>query len=223
MDDIFWLSSDIRFEERLTHASSMRLVTEPCRFETDHTVRQRWSRPLRVIGPVRQLTDFEWSVYGDAITSPAVACGFRDAGFTGFEVLPTEILTTTETPIGREAVQLKVYGWGGVAPQSSGVRVLSECKACGRRVFSKYTSPERLFTRTQWDGSDFFVIWPLPGYIMITLKVRNHLLAAGYSGIKVRPLSELPMGPGHTLTPGHLEDWLDKERVAAMLDRGLTI
>ena len=135
---------------------------------------------------------------------------FQAAGFSGLAFCPVELFTTTETPIGRGVWELRVRGWGGMASTASGVRLLEECSSCKHQVFSGYTERSKLFREEAWDGSDFFVIWPLPRYIMVTQRVREHILGEGYSGVVVRSLAELPDVIAGTLTPGHFEDWFDE-------------
>jgi hypothetical protein len=211
MKNVFWLSTDLKFDDLLEYGNSMRMETELCPFDPQHTIRSRWCKPLRVVGPVRAITDFEWTVYNDILVNQDIVQALGRAGFSGISFEPVELLTTTETPIGREVFELRVVGWGGDAPPESGVRVIKECPFCRRQVFSIYTDPEKLFDTNQWDGSDFFTIWPLPRRIMITPRVRNFFLQAEYSGLWVRDLKELPSGSVKTLTPGNVLDWFDAD------------
>jgi len=119
-------------------------------------------------------TDFEWTVYGDPLVSVKVARDFRAAGFTGLLFLEVEFFSTSESPFGRDSLELRPSGWGGIAPQESGVRLIEECRYCGRQVFSGYTDSSKIFDIDAWDGSDFFFIWPLPKYIMVTETVAHH-------------------------------------------------
>lgn len=212
MDNIFWLAPAVRFEDQLPYASTMHLETTLCPRNPKHAAKSRWPRPLKVIGAVNAMTDFEWTVYGDVLVSNEIANAIRQAGLSGVEFQSVELFTTTETPIGRDAFEMRVEGWGGIARPDSGVRVVEQCPFCNRRVFSEYTSPEKLFDIECWDGSDFFVIWPLPRYIMVTGSVRSHILREDYSGVIVRPLKHLPKGMPGTLTPGSVKDWFEGER-----------
>src|SRR5205823_1838317 len=158
-----------------------------CPLKPDHSTQQRWQRPLKVVGPVVAMTDLEWTVYSDIIIRDDIAAALRAARFSGAEYYPVELFTTTESPFGGRAVELRVFGWGGVAPPESGVRVLDECPHCKRQVFSGYSNPTKLFRIEEWDGSDFFIIWPLPRYVMVTERVRDHIQKAGFTGVRVRP------------------------------------
>lgn len=219
IDKIFWLSSSVRFEDQLRYASPMRLDTELCSHRPEHAMRSRWIRPLRVIGPIQPLTDFEWTVYGDVIVTNEVAESLRNAKFSGVEFLSTRFYTTTETPFGRASLELQVNGWGGIAPTESGIQEMERCPYCKNRVFSAYTRPERIFDIEGWDGTDMFLIWPLPRYIMVTGRIRDFILDSKYTGVRFRKLGELPPAVAGTLTPGNLRDWFDEERVRA-IERG---
>lgn len=213
MHQIYWLSSGVRFDDRLRYRSGMRLETELCPGNPEHAVRSRWVRPLKLIGPMEPMSDFEWTVYGDIVVSNSVVESLRKHKIVGVEFLSTEFYTSTETPLGRESLELRVTGWGGHAATESGVREVQRCSVCGRKVFSGYTDPEKLFDIEAWDNSDFFLIWPLPRYIMITAKVRDFILDSKFTGVCVKKLTELPPVVAGTLSPGNLNDWFERDRV----------
>ncbi len=222
MYEIFWLAPDVKFEDRLVY-TGMTSHVELCPLNeglpSQHASRRRWDRPLKVIGPVRPLTDFEWTVYGDLVVSKNIVSLFQASGFTGADFQPVEIFTTTQTPIGREAFEIRVKGWGGFAPKESGIRVLEECPVCKRRVFSGYTERDNLFHFESWDGSDFFIIWPLPRYIFVTGRVRDAILKSHYTGVRLCRLAELPTPISGKLGPGNLLDWFDETKVAEIMSQ----
>jgi hypothetical protein len=90
---------------------------------------------------------------------------------------------------------------------------LEECGFCKRRVFSGHTNPNQLFNFEDWDGSDLFMIWPLPRYIMASGATRDVISHHRFTGVTVKPLATLPMPIAGTLTPGNLGDWLEADRV----------
>ncbi len=218
MQKIYWLSTNVRFDDQLRYASSMRLQTQLCPRDSSHAILSRWTRPLKLLGQVQPMTDFEWTIYGDVIVSKSIVESFRKAGFSGIEFSPVEFYSSTETPFGRESLELRVNGWGGQALSESGVRVIEECSYCKRQIFSEYTDPEKLLNWEAWDGSDVFVIWPLPRFIMVTGRVRDFILDFKYTGVRLRNLRVLPHDIAGTLTPGNLRDWFDENRLQ-MLQR----
>jgi hypothetical protein len=210
---IFWLEKCGNEEDRLLYTEETRFETEPCEQFPDHAKRQRRTRPLRVIAPIRPLANFQWTPFSEAIADPTVRSAFMRAGLSGIDFRRVETYTTAGDHFGQELYELIVTGWGGVAPAESGVKVIEECPHCHRRVFSRYTSPKLLFNVDEWDGSDVFIIWPLPRFIFVVEEVKNLIEANGFSGVRARPLSELPQHPLiRTLTPGNIFDWLPDDR-----------
>jgi hypothetical protein len=43
----------------------------------------------------------------------------------------------------------------------------------------------------QWDGSDIFIVWPLPKFIFITDRVRQFLLASKLKDMMITPIEKL--------------------------------
>lgn len=213
-DQIFWLESAVRENDRLSDGPGMRFETELCPGDPEHTKRQRRLRPLRLIAPVRPITDFQWSQYDECIVTARVKAVFVEEAVSGVEFRKIETFTTAGDRFAtQELYELVVSGWGGMAPASSGVKVIEECPYCDRRVFSRYTNPVRLFDLERWDGSDVFLIWPLPRYILTLGRVKDLIAKNRFTGVRIRSLAELPMNPLiDTLTPGSVADWFDDER-----------
>jgi hypothetical protein len=105
-----------------------------------------------------------------------------------------------------------------MAPPSSGIRLIEECKSCDHKVYSIYSNPSLIFDQSKWDGSDFFMVWPLPRYIFVTDRVRQSIVDAGFRGAKFQKLSDLKTGLSDTLTPGRLSDWMPLERAKSLGD-----
>lgn len=221
MHKLYFLEPAVRFDDQLVHADAMETETTLCPLNaglpSQHTMKQRWSSPIKAVGPVRPMTDFEWTVYNDILVNRETAETFRSAGFSGMEFRPAEIFTTTQTPIGREVYELKVTGWGGIACPESGVHVVEECPRCKRQVFSGSTNPQKLFSLEAWDGSDFFIIWPMPRYTFITGRVADLISKFKFSGVRVNPLDQFPQSISGGYTPGHLHDWFDDKRLAEII------
>ena len=224
MPEVYFLGGDVRFDDKLVYASGTRMDTIPCPLNaglpSQHAMRQRWIRPIKVIGPVQRMTDFEWSVFSDILVEEDIVAKLQTARFTGVEFQPVQLYTTTETPIGRQLFELKVTGWGGMAHPSSGIRVRETCSFCGRTVYTECTNPENLFDIDKWDGSDFFLIWPMPRRVFITEEVATFMRRAGFTGLKMCSLDSLSKSPSLVktgYTPGHVEDWYDGEKAAEIL------
>ena len=110
--------------------------------------------------------------------------------------------------------QLIVTGWGGIAPPESGIQEVPDPFG-DRRVYGPCTNPDALFDPDQWDGSDFFVVWPLPNYWWISAKARKLLQQRKLKRFKLVPAAELRLSESvdHvTFGPGRLRDYFTDER-----------
>jgi len=220
MPEIYFLEPTVRFDDQLEYVSGMEMEIALCPLNegqpSQHAMRQRWRRPLKIVAPVQRMTDFEWTVYRDIIIEEDIVDSLKSADFSGVKFQGVELFTTTKTPLGRRAFELTAVGWGGMARADSGIHVVKECPFCKRRVYSGFKDPERLFSSEEWDGSDFFVIWPMPKYVFITRKVVDYMLKSGYSGVLVKPINKFPKSIAVGYSPGHLDDWFDGQKLAAI-------
>lgn len=220
MSEIYFLEPSLRFDDQLEYAGGMGMDTVLCPLNaglpSQHTMRQRWQRPLRIVAPVQRMTDFEWTVYHDILIEKDILEALQSAKFTGVKFRSVELYTTTDTPIGRRVFELQVAGWGGMAPPESGIRVIKECSHCKRRIYSGYSNADRIFSPEAWDGSDFFLIWPIPRYTFVTKRVADFITKAEYSGLRIKSLDKLPKSIAGTYTPGHLGDWFEGQKLATI-------
>ena len=68
----------------------------------------------------------------------------------------------------------------------------------------------KLFDPGLWDGSDFFMIWLLPRYIVLTERAKNVIERAGLEGAIFVPVEKLPPSKHRHLSPGRLSHWMSK-------------
>ena len=101
-----------------------------------------------------------------------------------------------------------------MASPESGIRVIKECPYCKRRVYSGFTNPDRIFSPEAWDGSDFFIIWPMPKYTFVTRRAAEFLRRSDYSGVRVKAIDKFPKSIAGGYSPGHLDDWFEGEKLA---------
>jgi hypothetical protein len=139
---------------------------------------------------------------------------FRASGLTGFGVRPVKARykrADVEPPCLWELV---VTGWAGMAPPESGVRLIEDCPACGLKVYSAWTNPERLIAPSQWDGSDFFMVWPLPMDIFVTEHVAQVIGEKRLSGGVLEPFEDItfPLEVVPKLSPGRLSYHMPEPR-----------
>jgi len=208
-----------RKDEWLEYVDSMRSETKLCDLNPKHASRRRRADPLEVIAPVEPHYDFQWTPYREPIVTPQVRQAFETAEITGLRFIPVRTQTTLGDPFYQELYEMPVTGWGGMAPVGSGIRIKEECPRCKWRVFTGYQNAARLFNLDDWDGSDLFLIWPLPRFAMATGKAREVILAGRFTGVKLVPLTELQMKaltPG--FTPGSVYNWFDEPRASELAE-----
>jgi hypothetical protein len=75
-----------------------------------------------------------------------------------------------------------------------------------------------LIDAAEWDGSDLFIVWPLPLYRFISERLAGILRTERSSGIKLIPASDIPFERGSLATPGRLLDWMPESRARALGD-----
>ena len=166
-----------------------------------------FQRPEGVLLPVilksRRIRDFVWTVYSDCLIQEHVLAMFRKRGLSGFEAFPTAV---RQRPSRRKAAndvethdvaglptlwELAAVGWGGMARPESGIRLKEELPG-GSRFYSGITDPSRLIDGSQWDGSDFFIVYPIVRCIFVTDRVARLVAEERLTGVELVPVSEMP-------------------------------
>ena len=148
-------------------------------------------------------TECLWTFNSDCLLSDAVIRSFALNNVTGFET--GEVRATQPSPLGLTYSQLVPCGWGGVADGSSGIELTYSCHGCGYKKYSALRYPRKLFNAACWDGSDVFIIWPLPRFIFVTEKVSEIFREMDTSGVEFTPIEQLDVGKWG-FSPGRLSD-----------------
>ena len=146
---------------------------------------------LSVILPGNTVEDIVWTWYSECLLTDRALELFKAAGFTGFQVRRVKARykrADAEPPCLWELV---MTGWAGVASPESGIRLTECCPACGYMAYSAWTHPNKLIVPSQWDGSDFFMIWPLPGKIFLTKRAAHAMRESDLSGGVLKRPEEL--------------------------------
>jgi hypothetical protein len=105
---------------------------------------------------------------------------FARRGFTGYRLRPA-MVRFRDGSLSDEYSQIIVTGWAGLAPPESGIELIEACGECGYKRYTSLRNPEHLVDWSRWTGDDFFMVWPLPKYTMITRRV-----AAALEELKVK-------------------------------------
>jgi hypothetical protein len=155
--------------------------------------------------------DFVWTWYSECLVQDHVLQLFKARGLSGYEVRPVKARfkrgSEHEVP---KLWELMVTGWAGMASAKSGIKLVERCDSCGDLSYSGCDDPERLIDVSEWDGSDFFMIWPLPKYIFVTDRVVHIIRDNRLKGAVLRHLRELDLSGG--FGPGRLSYWMPEER-----------
>jgi hypothetical protein len=169
-------------------------------------------RPEKVTIPTRPTDDFVWDWASELFLSEPALRVLVQNRITGFETRPVDVVwsrPTTETP--PKLFELVITGWGGKASPQSGLKIMKYCPSCRHRVYS-VSEPRRIIDPAMWDGSDFFMVWPLPRYRFVSDRLAKLIREARFSGLALVRAADVPMRPGATATPGPLTDWMPQQR-----------
>jgi hypothetical protein len=171
------------------------------------------STPLKIVIRTKRVDDIIWTVYSECILQNHVFEVFLKEGLTGFTVRPVPWRSDRKDlvpPIG-PLRELVVTGWGGFARKDSGITLKKRYRCCGRLIYKDVTRSCEVVDPEQWDGTDFFIVWPLPKYIFISERVKDVLAKYKLKGFEIQPPNKRPLGLG-TLSPGRLSDYFPLER-----------
>jgi hypothetical protein len=161
-----------------------------------------------------------WTVYSECLITDKTARIFKSEKLTGYDLSPVTISgiesnwkSDNDVP---QFWELQLRGWAGIAKPESGIRLLNFCKHCGLSSYRDFDNPAQLIDQSQWDGSDFFMVWPLPRFVFVTEKVKNIIQSEKLTGCKLIPVEELLHSTDEdkvgTLSPGRLKRWMPEER-----------
>lgn len=155
--------------------------------------------------------DFVWTWYRDLLVQESALEILTNADLTGFVTRPVTARYKRKT-ITPRMWEIVITGWGGMARPESGVRLDAEqsCDACGHLRYSGLRHPEQLVDETQWDGSDVFMVWPLPLYPLVTRRFMAVVREHGLKGLNFLGRSEI--APTQGFTPGRLHYSMPERR-----------
>ena len=168
---------------------------------------------LHIVVPSHGISDFiRTPVLSYCVIRDQVMRLFRKEGITGFVVKPVKVQCSRTDEAPPILWELVVTGWAGMAKPASGVRLdeSASCRECGHLRYKGLCNPKELIDGSQWDGSDFFMVWPLPKYIFVTNRVVTIIRDHRLTGFHPAPVSELRKTDG--FTPGRLHYYMPEDR-----------
>jgi hypothetical protein len=184
------------------------------------------SRPGKRIGtlsvsgsPTVVKKDFVWVWGPEVLVSQRMLDIFDKHRVTGFEVKPVKVSHRRKNQ-GQppELFELVVVGWGGVAAAAAGPKLKYWCPGCQHKIYT-IAEPSRLIDPAQWDGSDLFMVWPLPHHCFVSDRLADILRRAQVSGAKLIPAPEIPMKRGGSASPGYLRYSMPEDRARELDER----
>jgi hypothetical protein len=192
-----------RSDRRLAEWDSrVDLEIRNCPVYAEHRSTGRRTTRLSVILPGAPLEDFVWTWLSECLIQDRVQRFLKREGLTGWQVRRAQGRfrhTGRKAPI---LWELRVTGWAGLATRESGVELKHRCSYCGLTEYTGFKNPAKLIDVTKWDGSDFFIVWPLPGFIFVTDAVVHALRRAKLKGWRAERLQQMSCENG--LSPGCL-------------------
>jgi hypothetical protein len=179
------------------------LVWEPisCSAIPDHARTGKRITDLVFLSP-KQERHVYWTWYSDCLVTDEFREAVIEDGLRGAQFRPARSAKPGDVSLW----ELRAGGWGGTAPPSSGIRIVDRCATCGLLEYSCWEDGSRIIDWRKWDGSDFFMIWPLPMYLFVSDRVGVLLSEHGFTGAQLMDADKLKCESG--LTPGRLSQWI---------------
>jgi len=212
MSSNFWLLRPPGDQPRAQDAPGTKYETIICPTDDDHRRAGDRLADLSVLVHPSGVKDFTWSWLSDLLVSHKVLDIFERNQVTGFETKPVKVVYPDKIKARPPHLfELLVTGWGGLAAPAAGVSLVEWCPACGYKSYS-IAEPSRAIDPTAWDGSDLFMVWPLPRYRFASERLARIIRQERLSGVKLIPAAAIPTKRGASLTPGPLASLMPEKR-----------
>jgi len=184
-----------------------------CPLSPGHQRGGKRTNDLKIVLRNYRLDDFIWFDYaGGCIIQDRVVQLFRENRISGFEVKPVKARFERSKEVPPALWEIVVTGWAGTAKPESGIQLdeSASCLECGHLRYTGLRNAEELIDRNQWDGCDFFMVWPLPRYVFVTERVVRTIHEHSLSGVQLGTVSELKKTDG--FSPGRLHYYMPQDR-----------
>jgi hypothetical protein len=172
---------------------------------------------LKIVLRTTDLHDFIWFDYtGECVIQDRVLQLLRDYHVTGFEVRPVKARYEGWNKVPPTLWQIVVVGWAGMAKPESGILLdaSTSCLECGYLHYTGLDNLKKLINQSCWDGSDFFMLWPMPTWIFVTDRVTAIIQEHRLTGTRRIDISELRKTDG--FTPGRLRYYMPEDRAGKL-------
>lgn len=164
-----------------------------------------------MVVPCAPPPDFIFTWMSECLIQDRALRIFEQENLTGFSAL----LASAVSKISGARIQvheLEVSGWGGMAPKETGIREVERCAGCGHLLYSRLERPEKLIDIRHWDGSDFFIVWPLPRFRFVTERVVEVCQQYGITGAIFSRNWPIDRNKSTGFAPGRLSHYMSPER-----------
>ncbi|MGN6424366.1 MAG: hypothetical protein ACTHLA_13755 [Asticcacaulis sp.] len=218
----FWLIRPENNPPQAEWDDTMDIEQIHCPVDPAHTRGGKRLSDLHVILEDDSPEDFIRTWYSEWIIQDHVLKELREENVTGFEVRPVEARFKNNKNIPPKLWEIVVTGWGGMADPASGITLdkTRSCNACGFLRYTGATHPEKILDTKQWDGGDFFMVWPLVTCIFLSPKAKQLLSEKLYTGCNLSKASEITFS-SHVIPgfgPGRLSYWMPDTRAHELGD-----
>jgi hypothetical protein len=208
--EFWWFTTTRTANMAITKGKYERII---CPASPEHGFGCQTFGQLWVELPSRPLADFEWTWVHDIFLTERGLEFLNQNNVTGFETRPLMKATYKRRSKGDPPplFELAVTGWGGMAAAAAGVELTEFCPECRTRMYT-IADPTRLIDPAAWDGSDLFIVWPLPRYRFASDRMADIIRRNRVPGVKLIPASQVPVRPGDELGPGKLKELMPEQR-----------
>jgi hypothetical protein len=190
----------------------MDLEQVECPIDPGHRRGGKRLTDLSVTLPTGAVQDFVWTWQSECLIQDHVLDLFREKGFTGFDVKPVKARFRNAKGAPPTLWELVLIGWAGVASPESGIKRVEYCEGCKHATYSEITDGSRLIDEARWDGSDFFMVWPMPLFPFVTERVANCICDHRLTGVLLKQVHELTGVGKDGLGGGRLSYWMPQNR-----------
>jgi hypothetical protein len=162
--------------------------------------------------PCSNPPDFIFDWMSDCVIQSSVLKVLTENKITGFATRAARA-AMEKTGVTLDVAELIVTGWGGIADERSGIREKERCSGCGHIRYTGISDPTHIVNPTTWDGSDVFMVWPMPKYRFVTQRFVEIVRNAEFSGMSfVQAFPALRRGVSGGFTPGRLSHYVPMAR-----------
>jgi hypothetical protein len=164
----------------------------------------------------KNVGNFIWTtLLGELLIDDKIANLFEKNNISGYTLKP---VTIDKNDKNYKLWEFVVTGWAGVASEKSGIKLKSSCDYCGDITYTSFKNPKYLIDENRWDGSDFFMVWPLPRYKFISSKVARIIKEENLKGSIISLVEDIEVDNSviDNLSPGRLSMYMPAKRAKVL-------